>query len=76
MITRSVVSKKEVNIDFCEAIEGWEQNKKKMKNGCYVYICNYPLPNGKLCSSRSVLNRNICSYEYCKKHQKYYTYPN
>jgi hypothetical protein len=53
-----------------------KKNKKKMKNGCYVYICNYPLSNGKLCSNKSVLNRSICSYEYCGKHQKYYRYPN
>lgn len=76
MNTRSIFAKKEVNIDFDEATEGWMENKKKMKNGCYVYICNYPLSNGKLCSNKSVLNRSICSYEYCGKHQKYYRYPN
>jgi len=73
MLTRNAV--KEVSVDFDEATREWVDNKKKLANGCYVYICNYPLSTGKPCKKRSVLNPTICSYEYCSQHQKYYKNP-
>ena len=73
MKTRSqTINNEKQEFNFDEATYEWVQNKKKMTNGCYVYICNYPLSNGKLCQKNSVLNHNICSYEYCSQHQKYY----
>ncbi len=37
------------NIDFDEASKCWRNNKKKTKNGCFVYICNYINSKNKRC---------------------------
>lgn len=39
----------EINIDFDEASAAWKQNKKRIDNGCYIYVCGAPLQNGKFC---------------------------
>lgn len=39
----------EVNIDFDDAAACWRDNKKKLKNGCYEYICGITMKNGKKC---------------------------
>ena len=39
MLTRSRTQTMEPNIDFDEASREWQANKKKLANGCYVYIC-------------------------------------
>lgn len=57
-------------IDFDDASSQWKQNKKKLENGCYSYVCGYILKNGKPCQRKSILNQDICSYEYCFQHQK------
>ena len=48
MLTRSQ-SKKEVVIDFDEASRCWLQNKKRLANGTYVYICGTELKSGTYC---------------------------
>ncbi len=60
----------EVNIDFDEAADAWNNNKQNEGNGTFIYICTKILktgPNkGKQCSKRT-------DYELCKLHyrQKY-----
>ena len=36
-------------IDFDEAHDEWNANKKRKSNGNYAYICGAPLTNGKKC---------------------------
>lgn len=59
MLTRNQSRKLEPNIDFDEASKAWNANKRKMENGCYVYICGAPMNDGKPC-------QNILSK--CRKH--------
>ena len=51
---------------FDDAHDEWMKNKRKLGNGCYVYICGYVYPNRKLCQ------RDCCDkiglYSGCKKH--------
>lgn len=54
-----------VIIDFDDASEQWRANKKRLKNGCYKYICMGTTKLGKPC------NRCAQKYEkYCKIHCK------
>ena len=39
----------EVNIDFDEASNLWNSNKKKLPNGCYSYVCGKKLTNNNFC---------------------------
>jgi hypothetical protein len=39
----------DVDIDFDDASACWRANKKKLKNGCYAYICGSIMKNGKTC---------------------------
>ena len=59
------------DFNFDESISLWKENKKKLKNGCYSYICGYILKTGKPCQRKPILNPDICSYEYCFQHKKY-----
>lgn len=51
---------------FDDAHDEWMKNKRKLDNGCYVYICGYVYANRKLCQ------RDCCDkiglYSGCKKH--------
>lgn len=47
MFTRN----QKVEIDFDEASRAWNANKKKIGNGCYVYVCGTLLKNGKHCQN-------------------------
>ena len=38
MLTRNQLQPR---IDFDEASRAWNQNKKKIDNGCYIYICGH-----------------------------------
>ena len=57
MLTRNQLKPR---IDFDEASRAWNQNKKKIDNGCYVYICGHKLKNGKTCQ-KQVKNISKCS---------------
>ena len=59
MLTRSKTKELEINIDFDMASQYWNANKKKLGNGCYLYICGKKLKNGKYCQNE------LCK---CKKH--------
>jgi len=63
MKTRSQNKELEVTIDFDEASLMWNTNKRKMKNGCYTYICGKQLNNGKFCK-----NKRTNSEENCRIH--------
>ncbi len=54
-------------IDFDEASEAWMQNKKRMGNGMYKYVCAKRGRNNNLCIS-ACLPGEI----YCKTHIKMY----
>jgi hypothetical protein len=65
MKTRSQ-SRSELNnfiFDFDESSRYWKQNKKSMKNGTYVYVCQKQNKSGALCSHKCLPREN-----YCKKH--------
>ena len=55
MLTRSQSARidYEINIDFDEASRLWNSNKKKMKNGCYQYVCGKQLQNGEFCKNKT-----------------------
>jgi hypothetical protein len=61
MLTRSQTKVLEPHIDFDMASKEWNSNKKKMGNGCYVYICGVTLKNGNCCQTQE---------NKCKKHGK------
>jgi len=56
----------ETLIDFDDAHNEWMENKRKLSNGCYVYICGKILKNGKKCQ-RSCLDK-IGLYSGCRTH--------
>ena len=70
----------EFGIDFDYASECWRQNKKRKKNGYFVYICNYIRSNGNRC--RRTIYSNIIHNEYkntynnYEYHDKYNKHPN
>lgn len=53
-------------IDFDDAHNEWEANKKKLANGMYAYLCMKPLKNGKKC--KRVCCDTIGFYSGCKQH--------
>ena len=53
-------------IDFDDAHDEWEANKKKLANGMYAYLCMKPLKNGKKC--KRVCCDTIGFYSGCKQH--------
>jgi len=55
----------DVNIDFDDAANAWNYNKKSIGNGSYKYICTKLTKGGKKCD-KSCYNIN----EYCKQHYK------
>lgn len=60
MQTRSQSKELEVNIDFDEASSAWMSNKKKTKNGCYIYTCEHICKNGKKCNYETLKNIFLC----------------
>ena len=56
------------NINFDECINAWNENKKKIGNGMYVYICGKPLMSGKhkTCQCKQIDKSGI--YSGCKRH--------
>jgi hypothetical protein len=65
MRTRSQTKQKEyeVSIDFDEASALWNANKKKLKNGCYEYVCGKDLGNGCFCKKK------IRTSQFCYIHK-------
>ena len=50
--------------DFDESSRLWNANKKKLKNGCYEYVCGNELDNGLFCK------RTIKKLGCCPAHKK------
>lgn len=48
------------DIDFDEASRLWNANKKKLPNGCFMYVCGAITKNGNFCKNKS-----------CAKHKQY-----
>jgi hypothetical protein len=42
----------DVVIDFDDASRCWTANKRRLKNGCYQYICGAQLKNGNKCQKK------------------------
>jgi hypothetical protein len=42
----------DVVIDFDDASRCWTSNKRRLKNGCYQYICGAQLKNGNKCQRK------------------------
>ena len=42
----------DVEIDFDDASRCWTSNKRRLKNGCYQYICGAQLKNGNKCHTQ------------------------
>ena len=54
----------ELEHDFDNASKLWNANKKKMENGCYIYVCGYiKSKTGKKC-----MNKTNCG-ECCRFHR-------
>jgi len=72
MQTRSQTRKPifEVNIDFDEASRYWNANKKKIGNGCYIYVCGEPLKNGNFCKRHLPPNNTTCSMHHHETNEK------
>lgn len=66
MITRSIsnrLSNKtvyQIDIDFDEASRAWNENKRSIGNGEYVYICGKKMRNNRKCM-KSPYETHICS---------------
>jgi len=50
----------EINIDFDEASRCWNQNKKRLASGTYVYVCGADLKQGGYCQRRPEKNNDHC----------------
>ena len=46
----------DVEIDFDDASSCWTSNKRRLKNGCYQYICGAQLKNGNKCQRKPMSN--------------------
>jgi len=64
MKTRSQT--KELYIDFDEASSAWMANKRKMKDGSYIYTCEYICKNSNTCQQECLKN-----FFFCKRHLRY-----
>ena len=53
-------SQLEVNIDFDYASKCWRENKNKLDNGCYKYICMAKIKKGLCCRNIPIKNTNYC----------------
>ncbi len=62
MKTRSQTIKHEldVNIDFDEASQYWNANKKRTGNGCYKYVCGKQLKNDNFCKRNLKKGKEYC----------------
>ena len=58
----------EVNIDFDEAINEWNINKRKVGNGCYKYLCSHICNSGSLCKREPKQGNDFCSTHLTKSH--------
>lgn len=59
-VVESDLEIKEVDIDFDYASKCWRENKKKIGNGMFVYICGDTLKNGNLCQRVCTENEIKC----------------
>ena len=58
----------EVNIDFDEASQAWNANKKRVGAG-YTYVCGSLLVNGKSCQCKPVrVYDTISQFGKCRRH--------
>lgn len=48
------------SIDFDDAHKGWIQNKRKLSNGMYRYICIGFFKNGNQCNRNPLVGKNTC----------------
>ena len=67
-------------IDFDKASTVWRENKKKISNGAFAYICHYVHTNKKRCRrslvSSKLKNGYIYGFGGCTFHDKYYNHAN
>lgn len=56
----------EVNIDFDDAINAWNKNKKCIGNGQYKYICVFLNSHGNICG-KVCYKENECCWIHRKK---------
>ena len=56
----------DVDIDFDDAHNAWEENKRKGENGTYYYICGKVMKNGKKCTHAQYDKCGL--YSGCKRH--------
>ena len=52
----------QVDIDFDEASNAWNSNKKKLPNGCYSYVCGHELKNGEYCKKQPLRGSMFCYF--------------
>ena len=53
--------KYEVNIDFDEAINTWQANKKSIGNSSYKYVCQQVGKKGTNCMYKCLAGEHYCS---------------
>jgi hypothetical protein len=56
----------DVDIDFEDAHNAWEENKRKGENGTYYYLCGKMMKNGKKCTHAQCDKLGL--YSGCKRH--------
>ena len=59
----------DVVIDFDDASRCWTSNKRRLKNGCYQYICGAELKNGNKCQRKPMSGIDSDSFA-CSLHHK------
>ena len=51
-----------VDIDFNEASQAWNSNKKHIGNGMYKYICNALSKKGNKCNKKCLAGQEFCRW--------------
>ena len=63
----------DMQIDFVDASQCWKEDKRRLSNGCYQYLCQAMLSMGRCCS-KVACNESLHDYmadtRTCKQHYK------
>jgi hypothetical protein len=52
---------------FDDASKEWMKNKRKLKDGAYIYTCRYTFKYGKRCGRDCYKSEDLCRQHFFKK---------
>ena len=50
-----------------ESSKAWQLNKRKLKNGCYKYTCEYSYNSTKRCGRDVYKDKHLCRQHWAKE---------